>query len=276
MVDEARSLFVRDSSIRDDRYGAQNKLRLQREDNDVFKAILREEVVEEDIAKPSEQRLVDAYEFFEEKLDDLRDERDSEAVFLDDIGRLLSNIQSLEFMIYVVDSQARATLTFESVNDRGKDLSRLDKTKSFLMHKHYLSQSEPEGDVAGRDIRDRFGRIYRSMQTVEMQERTSGISEDQVQQYHYIAQMPRSINKTSLDEETGRRRTLQSGAPIYLDVLKWRFNRLYDDIDDAPHDEYPRDCLEEIDWYTRSLRRYYSRLDTIAEYDADEDISWEL
>ena len=104
MVDEARSLFVRDSSIRDDRYGAQNKLRLQREDNDVFKAILREEVIKEDIAKPSEQRLVDAYEFFEEKLDDLRDERDSEAAFPDDIGRLLSNIQSLEFMIYVVDS----------------------------------------------------------------------------------------------------------------------------------------------------------------------------
>lgn len=275
-VEDARSLFVRDSSIQDDRYGAQNKLRLQREDNDVFKAILREEVVDEDISKPSEQRLVDAYGFFEDQLDDLRESRASDAAFLDDVGRLLSNIQSLEFMVYVVDSQARATLIFESVNDRGKDLSRLDKTKSFLMHKHYLIQSEEEGDVAGRDIRDRFGRIYRSMQTIEMQGRTSGISEDQVQQYHYIAKVPRSVNKTYLDEETGRRRTLQSGSPIYLDILKWHFNRLYDDVEESPHDGHPRDCLEEIDWYTRSLRRYYSRLATIAEYDDDEEIGWEL
>jgi len=275
-VSETRSQFVQDPKIQDSSYQAQNKLQLQKEDARIFAQILRQEIDRHHISTPSQRRLVEAYDFYEAKLRDLHARRETADRFLDDIGRLLSAIDSLEFMVYVVDSQARATLIFESVNDRGKDLSRLDKTKSFLMHKHYLSQSKEEADVAGAEIQDRFGAIYRSMQTIEKQDRTSDIDEDQIQRYHYISQIPPDVNKTYLKEVANRRRGLQSGAPIYLSVLKWHFNRLYDQVQEEPHDQHPRDCLDEIDWYTRSLRRYYSRLAAIAEYGADEDLSWEL
>lgn len=279
LAEKAQSEFLRDSTIDDEGFDTQNKLRLQREDHDVFESILRGEMLEQQISKPSERRLSEAYDFYEEKLCSL-EERHTQVDFLNYLGRLLSAIRALEFMVYVVESQARATLIFESVNDRGKDLSRLDKTKSFLMHKHYLSQPEEptndQAEIEGRQIRDRFGLIYRSMQTIEEQDRTSEISEDQVQRYHYIAQISRSVNRTYLEENTGRRRTLQSGAPIYLDVLKWHFNRLYNQVNKHPHDQHPRDCVDEIDWYTRSLRRFYSRLATIGTYDEDEDLSWEL
>lgn len=281
LAEKAQSEFVRDSTIDDKGFDTQNKLRLQREDHDVFESILRGEMLEQQISKPSERRLSEAHDFYEEKLCSL-EERHTQVDYLNYLGRLLSAIRALEFMVYVVESQARATLIFESVNDRGKDLSRLDKTKSFLMHKHYLSQPEEptktksRTEIEGREIRNRFGLIYRSMQTIEEQDRTSEISEDQVQRYHYIAQIPRPVNRTYLEENTGRRRTLQSGAPIYLDTLKWHFNRLYNQVNEHPHDQHPRDCVDEIDWYTRSLRRYYSRLATIGTYDEDEDLSWEL
>ena len=281
LAEKAQSEFVRDSTIDDKGFDTQNKLRLQREDHDVFESILRGEMLEEQISKPSERRLSEAHDFYEERLGSLR-EKKAQPDFLNYLGRLLSAIRALEFMVYVVESQARATLIFESVNDRGKDLSRLDKTKSFLMHKHYLSQPEEptktnnQTEIEGREIRNRFGSIYRSMQTIEEQDRTSEISEDQVQRYHYIAQIHRSVNETYLEENTDRRRTLQSGAPIYLDVLKWHFNCLYNQVNEHPHDQHPRGCVEEIDWYTRSLRRYYSRLATIGTYDKDEDLSWEL
>lgn len=283
LAEEAHSEFVRDSSIDDTSFGTQSKLRLQREDHNIYESILQGEMLEEQISKPSERRLSEAHDFYEEKLRSLG-EKHTQPDFLNYLGRLLSAILALEFMVYVVESQARATLIFESVNDRGKDLSRLDKTKSFLMHKHYLSQpEEPTGvnpkdrtEVTGRGIRNRFGSIYRSMQTIEEQDRTSEISEDQVQRYHYISQIRLSVNRRYLFEETDRQNTLKAGAPVYLDVLKWHFNRLYNDASHFPHNDHPRNCVEEIDWYTRSLKRYYSRLATIGTYDKDEDLSWEL
>jgi len=282
LVSNAQTEFVRDEDIDDEHFGTQNKLHLQRADNTVFESILRDEIVDQQISKPSERRLDEAHTFFENRLEKLWEYQDTQAGFLNHLGRLLSAVQALEFMVYVVESQARATLIFESVNDRGKALSRIDKTKSFLMHKHYLSQpedpntAEDRAEIRGREIRDRFGSIYSSMQTIEDQDRTTDIGEDQVQRYHYIAHIPRPVNKRYLEEETDRRRTLQSGAPIYLDVLKWHFNRLYNEVDEAPHSNHPRDCVEEINWYTRSLRRYYSRLADIGTYDKDENLSWEL
>lgn len=268
--------FVMDDDIDDASYGTRSKLHLQEDDNRVFKSILRDELVREQISKPSERRLAQASTFYREKLRRVRREATNTTDFIERIGNLLSTIQSLEFMVYVVESQARATLIFESVNDRGKDLSRLDKTKSFLMHKHYLSQSKDGSTLNGKTIRDRFGSIYRSMQTIEDHQRTADIGEDQVQRYHYIAQISRPVNKSYLDKETDRRRTLQSGAPVYLDVLKWHFNQLYNDDGQPPHAEHSRSCAEEINWYTESLSRYYSRLATIARYDNEEKLSWEL
>jgi hypothetical protein len=59
-------------------------------------------------------------------------------------------------------------------------------------------------------------------------------------------------------------------------VLKWHFNRLYNETEQSPHDEYSRSCIEEIEWYTKNLSRYYSRLASVSRYDEDEALSWEL
>lgn len=281
--EECRSQFVADQNLKptNEGYEEKNKLKLQKDDNDIFKDILRDDVDKNTLSTPSEERLVDAYEFYESQLETLWQEL-SPTKFLDLIGRLLSCIQSLEFMAYIVQDRAKATLIFESINDRGKGLSNLDKSKSFLMHKIYLTRSGDDPSEVSIDlVQSRFERIYENLQTLSINERTSGIGEDRIQRYHYVSTIDRTVNRRFISSETDRRnRNLPSGGTVYLDALKWHFGNLHKGDDSGPYEEYPRHCIEEIDWYTDSLNRYYSHMETIATYgkdgDYNADIDWEL
>lgn len=282
-VEDSRRLFVQDPTLEsgNEGYEVRNKLKLQQEDNRIFKEILRDDVDQTTISTPSEQRLVEAYEFYQQRLQELREDQSS-IEYLHQIGRLLSGIQSLQFMVYTIEDQAQATLIFESINDRGKGLSNLDKTKSFLMHKVYLTQSNDDpSEITIDDVQRRFGRIYRSLQSIDTEDRTAGISEDRIQRYHYIATVNRSVNSTYINEETTRRnRTLPSGATVYLGALKWHFTQLHNEADFGPYQPYTRDCIDEIDWYSDGLNRYYSHMETIATYgnnrEFDPELNWEL
>lgn len=282
-VEDSKELFVKDPTMEtsNEGYEVRNKLKLQREDNETFKEILQEDIDETRVSTPSERRLIDAYRFYEDRLDEARNEQ-SDIEYLHQIGRLLSGIQSLQFMIYTIEDQAQATLIFESINDRGKGLSNLDKTKSFLMHKVYLTRSQEDpSEITIDDVQRRFGRVYRSLQTINTKDRTSGISEDQIQRYHYIATVDRSVNRSYISSETNRRnKTLPSGATVYLGALKWHFTRLHNGAESSPYESYPRSCIGEIDWYTDGLNRYYSHMETIATYgnggDYDSGLDWEL
>lgn len=277
-----KELFVRDPAIEEsnDGYELGNKLKLQPEDNLIFKKILSGNAETVTKSTPSQERLVGAYQFYKKRLGEMRKQK-SDVEYLHEIGRLLSGIKSLQFMIYTIDDQAQATLIFESINDRGKGLSNLDKTKSFLMHKVYLTRTGDASEVTINEVQMRFGEVYRSLQTIDTQKRTAGISEDRIQRYHYIATVDRSVNTTYTKNETGRHNyTLSSGASVYLDALKWHFSQLHDSADSGPHDSYRRNCIEEIDWYTDGLKRYYSHMEALSTYgdsgDYDTGLNWEL
>lgn len=259
------------------------KLQLQEDDNDTFEDILRDDIDETAIETPSQERLVESYRFYRQKLETERTESEPKA-FLDFLAELLSTIQSLQFITYTVESPEQATLIFESINDRGIGLSNLDKTKSFLMHKVYLSRSGKQSPpVSVKGVQRRFGRIYRRMQEVMNTDRTSNLGEDQIQRYHYISRIDSGVNAVYLRRETNRRnKTIRSGATktVYLNALKWHFTNLQEDSELDVYESYPRTCLEEIDRYTDSLSRYYSHMETIGSYGQDGDynanIDWEL
>lgn len=281
-VQNCNKLFVQDPIMEstNEGYEVRNKLKLQREDNQIFKKILSDNADTATKSTPSQKRLVNAYQFYKDRLEQLWEEK-STIEYLHQIGRLLSGIHSLQFMLYTIDNQAQATLIFESINDRGKGLSNLDKTKSFLMHKVYLARSNEPSEVTINEVQMRFGEVYRSLQTIDTHERTSGISEDRIQRYHYIANINSSVNSEYIKEETERRNyTLPSGATVYLGALKWHFTQLHNVADFGPYGSYERNCIDEIDWYTDSLKRYYSHMETIGTYgnggEYDSDLNWEL
>jgi hypothetical protein len=273
--------FVSDPAIELSGKQGRFKLQLQDDDNDTFEDILRDDIDETATETPSQERLVEAYRFYLEKLRKVQSENGT-AELLDLVEDLLATIQSLQFIVYTIESPEQATLIFESINDRGIGLSNLDKTKSFLMHKVYLNRSSERSQTVSIDgVQRRFGRIYRWMQDVVDTDRTSDIGEDQIQRYHYISRIQPAVNAAYLRQETNRRnKTFRSGASVYLDALKWHFTNLQGDSDLSLYESYPRTCLEEIDQYTDSLSRYYSHMETIGTYgqdgDYNADIDWEL
>jgi hypothetical protein len=66
--------------------------------------------------------------------------------------------ESLHVLRFITDSQSLAIKTFQTVNDRGKELSLLDKSKSFLMF--YLTRYLQKDTDAFRTVESTFSRVF--------------------------------------------------------------------------------------------------------------------
>jgi len=127
--------------------------------------------------------LKNAFEFFKNQIEDFGR--------FDDLSKHLQNVTfSLEF---VVQDKSLAVKAFETLNDRGKPLTLLDKTKSFLMFysSRYLNDSLDD------TINTIFGNIFANYDFIKESGernhinyiRSEGFSEDELLRffYHYFA-----------------------------------------------------------------------------------------
>ena len=64
-------------------------------------------------------------------------------------------------MVYPIKETTEAARMFELVNDRGKPLTNLEKTKSYLMYMVYLTAPTKEQERYLRDLNDCFGNIFK-------------------------------------------------------------------------------------------------------------------
>lgn len=162
-----------------------NTLELQKgdiDDNSIFQKLLNNEEVSP--KAPSQRKLQRAKNFFEEKMSSISKSRQAE---------LIEDVYSLEFMAYKVDSNEKATLIFQSVNDRGKKLTKLEKTKSFLVHRLYLNTQEGERRNSHvSQLRENFAKIYVALEKIERCEK-DGMSEDEIQAIHLSSYLPKSF-----------------------------------------------------------------------------------
>lgn len=156
-------------------YRNEYKLRVLEYDQQFFcKYILEDsDNTESLIETPSQRRLLEAKKFFKKNL---------ETRNIENLRELREKIEKAKVLTYAVLNNAEATLIFETTNDRGKDLTSLEKIKSFLMYKVYLAANDPESYL--RTIQNRFGEIYRNYEET-LQELT--INEDFILRHHYIA-----------------------------------------------------------------------------------------
>lgn len=111
-----------------------------------------------------------------------------------DLDELCEYLQGFTFSLeFAVRDQTLAVKAFESLNDRGKDLTWLDKTKSYLM---FLSMRYLNG-TADAKINEIFGRVFLSYDFIKETGDSEGISyirskafsEDELLRlfYHYFA-----------------------------------------------------------------------------------------
>ncbi len=149
-------------------------LRLQADDNDFFSTVILDDKKVSEIKTPAQKRLLYAKTFFEDKIKSCSDEQ---------IEELLERVLSTNVLIYLIQDSIEAAMIFETTNDRGKSLTNLEKTKSFLMYKASLCLDEPE-HILGT-IQARFSEIYRDFESMTLL--NIGVDENSVLQYNYIA-----------------------------------------------------------------------------------------
>ena len=71
-------------------------------------------------------------------------------------------------MLYIVPSSAEAVRMFETVNDRRRPLTNLEKTKSILMYASYLVVDDREIlETRLSELNNHFSEIYRFFQGIE-------------------------------------------------------------------------------------------------------------
>lgn len=206
------------------RYGGRYKLHVLQDDHEFFAAyILQDNDGSEFIRTPSQRRLWEAKKYLRERV---------ESYSLETLQQLVTKVRRTKLLTYSVEDNAEATLIFETTNDRGRPLSNLEKTKSFLMHKTYLASDDPK--TALEHIQSNFIEIYRDFEAIQYK----GIGEDSILQYHFIAFEPWAADRK-------KREYAQ-----YVEMVKRRVNRLFAAQDHAATMRY-------IDKYSRELRESY-------------------
>lgn len=206
--------------------------------------------------RPSQRKMIGAKQYFDEQVAALRDRPDTDPIDdANELKQLWETILALELMVYVVDAgnPEKATLIFDSVNDRGRALSTFDKTKSFLMRIAYLAaEDEDNGQGTIRRIRQAFGQMYDDHQRMLDSPYVDDIEDDAVQRYHFI----------TFFEWSDRQ---EHQTPTFLDILKAHVRTLREDDPDA--------CLQYIEAYTDSLESAFNDLADILSYRSDNEIA---
>jgi uncharacterized protein with ParB-like and HNH nuclease domain len=148
-IDEVRQKYLTDTfkTIDDDQL--------------IFKKITQKHLVSaiDDTETISQKRIISAFVFFESELDKYSIES------LNDIQCTLENSVISTFYI---SNKVEATQVFEYQNNRGKELSRFEIIKAYLMHQIYIQNTD--SNQANNDISEIQGVIsktYRYIESVE-------------------------------------------------------------------------------------------------------------
>ena len=159
----------------------------------------------------AQRRLVDAKMFFRGKLQKKKDEL-VPSEFENFLIQFKQKIDQLQVIQYLVTSNSDAIRIFETANDRGKPLSNLEKTKSFLMHTSYLDlEDENIVEVRLNKLNDHFSRMYRHFEDVTETKDTKNIEwlgEDDIQRYHFINYVSPDSKKSALTQYMGELKNL--------------------------------------------------------------------
>lgn len=175
-----------------------------------------------------------------------------------DINDLARYIQASTIALeFRVEDESLAIKAFQSLNDRGKDLTLLDKAKSFLMF-YSLRYLENELD---QEVKEAFGDIFKNYDFIEESGERASIeyiinpryrfSEDELLRffYHYFARY--AIEECSL-QTIGYDWTL-STENVFKGFLKRSCNSLRNDADALA--SFMDGFLDGFDRFTRSFKQ---------------------
>jgi hypothetical protein len=146
-------------------YHSSERITLDSLNNSVYQSITIYDDSTEDITPQNiaQRRLIECKETIQDWFELKRDEYIQDGTYdeyynyLREIGKIVKN--GLEVTSYIIQDETEAGRLFEVVNDRGKDLTTLDRIKSYLV---YCASRLNNPDLA-RKVFDRFGTVLENV-----------------------------------------------------------------------------------------------------------------
>lgn len=220
------------------------KIELLGDDKEFFrKSIIEDIEYPDEILTPSQRRLREAKSFFGKKIEELKGTL-SPVAFKDVLLELKQKVDNMEIIRYEVENTADAVLIFETVNDRGKILTNMEKTKSFIMHAIYLSAPEEPSDYLSQ-VNNSFANMFRWFEVIKNTKQGENISEDDIQRYHFIVYEANVVNRRETSYQ-------------YMRFLRGKIRGMYR--------SKPSKCLDYALDYTKDLESAFFTLKEITTF----------
>lgn len=195
----------------------------------------------------SQRLLIDAYEEIEEQINSIKDPL-----------KFLYMIEGLEILEFIEESEGDAIRIFQTVNDRGKPLSNMEKAKSLLVYfsNRYLDKKLDD------KINDVFGEIFEIYDEIRFKGEELGITlitsdkfdEDTVMRYHFVSYS---------DED------YDASATYVLNFLKLRLNnhrKVGKKVGYTKVEEFISNYIESLQLFFESLNSLIKKADKNKKY----------
>ena len=141
--------------------GGNIKLRPVEYDRACFDAIIVDNKDKFEFNTPSQKKIFEAKEFFTKKLTEMSTKK---------VLDIFEKIESTELTTIELTSKKDAALMFELQNNRGKDLTNMEKLKSYFMYQMYVYSNEDETDINIENISNIFKDIYKLINDIKLDE----------------------------------------------------------------------------------------------------------
>ena len=131
------------------------------DDQVIFKKVTQKHLVSaiDDTETISQKRIIEAFNFFETELCKLDN---------DNLNLIQQTLENAVISTFYITNKVEATQVFEYQNNRGKELSRFEVIKAYLMHQIYIQSTDnnrANNDIA--EIQSVISKTYRYIEAVE-------------------------------------------------------------------------------------------------------------
>ena len=169
------------------KYGETPKLRPVEYDDLFYKEVIVNNNEKEEGKSSSQKRMLAAKKYFEKKLNGLT---------VETLCSLFEKLENTQLTTIELKGKKDAALMFELQNNRGKDLTNMEKLKSYFMYQMYVCNDEGEEDTEEsiNYIAQTFEEIYRTVNNIE------GLSEDSILIYHNNAYTKKGYAYRTLED----------------------------------------------------------------------------
>ncbi|MEI6260988.1 MAG: DUF262 domain-containing HNH endonuclease family protein [Deltaproteobacteria bacterium] len=131
------------------------------DDQVIFKKITQKHLVSriDDTETISQRRIIKAFVLFEEELSKFD---------IENLQKIQQTLENAVITTFYISNKIEATQVFEYQNNRGKELSRFEIIKAYLMHQIYIQSdnyNQANNDIA--EIQSVISKTYRYIEAVE-------------------------------------------------------------------------------------------------------------